>query len=142
MTFRREEGVRLSGFQVDSNTTGFVHSEQMCDLGGTLQLAGDSIEQASVENGTQLGLHDVQLLYRAPSGVMTCRLTELPAGAAARVEFTPFTERSTVEPTETADPSVTRPRGGDINVHAMTELAAWGIALWPGDVRLVAWTDG
>ena len=80
VTFRRDEGVRVSGFQVDSSTTGFIHSEQMCDVGGTLQLVGDSIEQWSVENGTTLNLQHVQLLYGAPAGVMTCRLNELPAG--------------------------------------------------------------
>jgi hypothetical protein len=31
----------LSGFQVASNSTGMVHSEQMLDVGGSLDLLGD-----------------------------------------------------------------------------------------------------
>jgi hypothetical protein len=113
----------------------------MCDVGGTLQLVGDSIEQWSVENGTTLGLQSVQLLYGAPAGVMTCPLNELPAGTASRVEFTHHAEGPSTELIERVDQSEMRPRGGDIDLRAITDLAAWGTVLRPGDVRLVAWTD-
>jgi hypothetical protein len=46
-----------------------------------------------------------------------------------------------MEPTDKAVPSETRVRGGNINLQELTDLAAWGTTLRPGDVRLVAWTD-
>ncbi len=41
--FRRDQQITLSGFQVASNSTGLVHSEQMLDLGGSVQLRGTGI---------------------------------------------------------------------------------------------------
>ena len=40
VTCRRDRDVRMSGFQVDSNTTGFVHAEQIYDLGGGIAVGG------------------------------------------------------------------------------------------------------
>lgn len=64
--FRRDRQVSLSGFQVASNSTGLVHSEQMYNLGGTLDLAGDDREGWRLKNGTPLALQDVGLV-RCPA---------------------------------------------------------------------------
>lgn len=139
--WRRDEGIEVRGFQVDSNTTTFLHSEQMYQVGGTVQLTGDGHAQWSVENGTPLNLRDVQLFYRTPAGVRVCALLVLPAGAAARVEFTRLAEPPARDVSEDAVQSGTRPHGDDMGIQELMELAAWGTALRPGDVRLVAWTD-
>ncbi|MHB8954163.1 MAG: hypothetical protein ACYC4U_14435 [Pirellulaceae bacterium] len=134
MTFVRDEGVHVSGFQVDSNSTGFVHSEQMYDPGGTLRLAGETVDSWQVENGTKLNLHQVQVLYRAPDGVVLLgQLQELPAGVAKRVvlELAP-------DGPEALSKS---PVGGKVDVREILDLALWGLVLRPGDARLVAWTD-
>jgi hypothetical protein len=139
--FRREEGAELSGFQVDSNTTGFIHSEQMCDVGGMIRLVGDSPDTWSVVNGTRLHLQHVELLYGGPAGLMTCPLRELPAGAVSRVAFTPDTDVPRGDG-QNAQEQVAAPVGtGEINLRAIADLAAHAMALRPGDVRLVAWTE-
>ena len=56
VTFRRDGDVQLSGFQVRSNSTGFVHSEQMSDLGGAIQLLGERPLQWQVRNDSELDL--------------------------------------------------------------------------------------
>ncbi len=139
--WRRDEGIEVRGFQVDSNTTTFLHSEQMHQVGGTVQLADDGHAQWSVENGTPLNLQDVQLFHRTSAGVRVCALPVLPAGAAARVAFTRLAERPARDVPEDAVRSGTRPRGDDMGIQELMELAAWGTTLRPGDVRLVAWTD-
>jgi hypothetical protein len=135
MTFQRDEGVHVSGFQVDSSSTGFIHSEQMWDPGGTLQLVGETVESSQIENGTRLNLRQVQVLYRAPDGLLlTGRLNELPAGAASRVVL----ERHAAGQEESDGGGAA---GGGVDVRRLVALAQQGIVLQPGDARLVAWTD-
>ncbi len=142
LTFRREEGVKLSGFQVDSNTTSFIHGEQMCELGGAIRLVGESAEQWSVENGTGLNLQSVQLLYRAPSGIQVCHLHTLPAGAASRLEFVPDTDGTFRGGAGQGGEGVDSPAGGgEVDLRGIADLAARAIRLRPGDVRLIARTD-
>jgi hypothetical protein len=136
VTSYRDEGIRLSGFQVASNTTGFIHSEQMCDLGGSIQLAGDASEQWSLENKTALNLQHVELLYASPRGVMSSYWRELAAGAVERVALAPHADDA-----ESADAPTPQASDGEINVRSIAKLAARGSVLRPGDARLIAWTD-
>jgi hypothetical protein len=53
VSLRRERDLVFSGFQVASNSTGMVHSEQMLDIGGNLELLGDPQQGWAVRNGSQ-----------------------------------------------------------------------------------------
>jgi hypothetical protein len=87
-TLRSDRNVTLSGFQVASNKTGFVHCEQYCDLGGSMQLLGESRGARQVENKTAYSLHDVGVLWRSPEGRLEgAWVGDLAAGAVVPLEF-------------------------------------------------------
>ncbi len=64
VSLRRERELVLSGFQVASNSTGMVHSEQMLDVGGSLDLLGDERQGWAIRNATEVVLKDVGILRR------------------------------------------------------------------------------
>jgi hypothetical protein len=66
--FRRDRQVSLSGYQVPSNFTGLVHSEQMLALRGSIQLAGSDESGWRVQNGTDIALQDVGVIRRRLDG--------------------------------------------------------------------------
>jgi len=130
----RDDGTRVSGFQVDSSTTGFIHSEQMCELEGAVRLKDVTAGEWQLENSSGLNLRQVRVLARGPDGSLTeGTLAELPAGGSRRVP------RSTVS--ETVDEGKSDESDEEMDVQALAKLALRRMALRPGDVRLVAWTD-
>ncbi len=144
VTYRRDRDVELSGFQLRSNTTGFLHSEQMFATGGAIQLIGDSPSQWQVQNNSDLDLHDVGVLYRAPDlSVRTCWLGQLPAktslpltlAPAAQPEVPWFAQWETGQGEQQASDDAA-------DLEGLTELAARGAQLRAGDMRLVGWIDG
>jgi hypothetical protein len=85
---RQEANLQLDGFQVASNSIGYMHSEQVCDLGGPIQLLGDDESGWSVANGTDYLLRDVGLMRRRDDGrVETAWLDELKPKASRNVDF-------------------------------------------------------
>ncbi len=66
--FRRDRQVSLSGFQVSSNSTGLVHSEQMYNLNGTIELVGDATQGLQLRNTSPLSLRDAGVLWRDSAG--------------------------------------------------------------------------
>ena len=163
VTYRRDRDVELSGFQVASNTTGFVHSEQMYEPGGVVHLVGDGPTNWQVANETELDLHHVGLLWRTADGrYQTCWLGDLPAKANLPLAWRPPAVRQ--EPwfeqwgasrdwgdvvgelmvpgqgSGGARPEADDRAHGDL--AELTKLAAVGGRLMSGDVRLVGWFDG
>ncbi len=144
VTYRRDRDVELSGFQLRSNTTGFLHSEQMFATGGVVQLTGDGPTAWQVQNDSDLNLHDVGVLYRAADGaVLTCWLGQLPAKTTSALTFVPAAKPGF--------PWLTQWEAGQGGAAAtddapdledLTELAARGTQLRRGDVRMVGWIDG
>jgi len=68
LTCRRGDQVTLSGFPVDSNSTGLIHSEEMLDLGGGISLVENNDRTCSLVNRSALNLHGVGLLRKTPFG--------------------------------------------------------------------------
>lgn len=140
LTFRRTEGLRLSGFQVDSNSTSFLHTEELRDMGGTLRLIGDSPERCQVANDTPYHFIRVEVWYRASAGELSvCRLEQLAAKTSRPLVFTRE---------EQGDAASGGPPGSDapaaevgIDLSGIARLAVRGLRLRPGDVRLVGWLD-
>jgi hypothetical protein len=88
VSLRRDKELRLSGFQVASNSTQTVHCEQMADLGGAFRLTGDDAEGLRLDNATPFALKHVGLLRRTLGGEMqTCWIDDLPAGMNVSVRF-------------------------------------------------------
>ncbi|MCA9145527.1 MAG: hypothetical protein H6823_06685 [Planctomycetaceae bacterium] len=88
VSLRRDKELRLSGFQVASNSTQTVHCEQMADLGGTFAFTGDEAVGFRLRNGTPISMKHVGVLRRTMSGeIQTCWIDELPAGMDVSVPF-------------------------------------------------------
>ncbi len=81
---RRERELGLSGFQVASNKTGILHSEQYCDLGGSFYLE----QEGKLVNNTTWLLQDAGILRRAEDGRLEAAwIGELAAKTSHPVEF-------------------------------------------------------
>lgn len=133
VSFRRDQQIALSGFQVASNSTGLVHSEQMLDLGGSVQLVGQESSGWSVKNGTQLSLEDAGVLSQKTPGQWELALIgSVPPTATTALKFRP------VEAADAYVDSVSEK--GRQTLRRLLELACRDRSLQAGDVRLVAWT--
>ncbi|MEM9410360.1 MAG: hypothetical protein AAGA30_04560, partial [Planctomycetota bacterium] len=63
VTLRKTIAKRLEGFQVQSNSTGMLHSEMMIDLNGSFFYQEDK-GQWAVQNGTSLSLSEAAIVRR------------------------------------------------------------------------------
>ncbi len=64
LLFSRGAETTLTGYSVQSNSTGLIHSEQMVDLGGGISLVATSGGRFTLTNQTPLTLRDVAVLRR------------------------------------------------------------------------------
>lgn len=88
--FRRDKQVSLSGFQVQSNDTGFVHSEQMQNVGGAIELVGSAEKGWMLRNGTKLNLNDVGVFGKSEAGSFQLAwIGSLEAGKSVPIELRP-----------------------------------------------------
>jgi hypothetical protein len=138
---RYDRDIQLSGFQVNSNTTGFLHSEQMYELKGTLQLAKTAAGSMRVQNSSHLHLRDAGVLHRTEDGrLMTCWLGELAPGATAELEFqTPAARTPLFAPWSRTSVDAEQSTARVAGLEKLTELATEGFTLRPGDLRLIGW---
>ena len=135
VSFRRDQQITLSGFQVASNSTGLVHSEQMQDLGGAVQLVGKDASSWSVVNNTKLRLQDTGVLHKTAAGKLDVGLgRESRTGAGNEGEFPPRRLRRRL-PGQGLRGSAGKRCGDCWNWPAATARCE------AGDVRLVAWTS-
>ena len=67
VTLRKTINKRLEGFQVQSNSTGMLHTEMMVDLQGSFRLS-QADDETRVENSTAVGLQEAAVLTRTESG--------------------------------------------------------------------------
>jgi len=140
IVFHRDRDAWLTGFQVISSRTAFVHCEQMRDLGATIELVGEG-DSLQLANHTKLDLHDAGLLRRAADGhVESCRLGEVGAESRRAVRFHAaaanqpwIPEWYTIQTSPDADTT--------LDLRKVFELAARRWRLRPGDIRLVGWTE-
>ncbi len=93
VTLNRTRANRLEGFQIQSNSTGMLHTESMIDLGGPFSLVVDDSASGkfSVQNATQFDVQEAGVVYRKPDGTyQSAWLGIVPAGTvSAPLEFAP-----------------------------------------------------
>jgi hypothetical protein len=145
LIFRREDNAVLSRFQVISNTTGFVHSEQMLDLGGSLRLFDQPGRDMELRNSSEMQFQNVGLLHRTTDGTLrSCWVGEVPPKSNLSLNFRDAV-RSDGWIAEWQSQSVQDDQQGDrqanIQMEGMLRLAATRLDLRSGDVRLIGWTD-
>ena len=68
VNFHREKNVKMTGYHVLSNRTGLVHSEQIAEMGGAIELTEGDDGRPRVNNGTTVGLEDAILVRAAGEG--------------------------------------------------------------------------
>lgn len=141
--FRRDNGVSLNGFVVRSNTTDFVHSEQMLPLGGAFQLQGDATAGWQVNNQTDFPWQDATVLRCINKGEYeVAYIGELATKTAKPLSFVTLSGKSL--PKEWANSPVmsqATSTDGQLSLWRIVELATRQLRLDPGDVRLLGWTE-
>jgi hypothetical protein len=137
----------LSGYTVSSNTTGMVHSEQMFDLGGSLEWRSEAGGVATLENNTRLRLLGVAIIRRrldAHNRVVdeSAWLGDVAAGAKVHVEFRPHDEKALGNARNQSLLTSSAGSDGSLSVRRLVDCAQHFDSLQPGDARLVAWREG
>jgi hypothetical protein len=146
----RLEGVdrrELNDFQVSSNSTGMVHSEQYFDLGGSLTWSTPEGGLPRLENKTALRLSGVAILRRRlgeDDNIVDEKawLGDVPAGVTVEVKFA--ANGAYVIAFERENSPLTRQERnpGRLSLRRILDCAEDIEALEPGDVRLVGWREG
>ena len=135
----------LSGFQVSSNSTSMIHSEQMIGIGGSLRLIGDEDQGFQLTNDSELALKGVGVLRVAQSGQkLMAWIGDLDPQTTQRVRFeiVPdgwqyFSEWNKSPATVHSEDDL----GGEINLAGLIDLAIHKIRMRRGDARLVGWSE-
>jgi hypothetical protein len=149
------EATALEGFVVPSNSTKFLHSEHLLDLGGPVHLMESSDGGFSIQNRTDYTLRGAGVLWKkvTPNGGLELAwLDDLAPGVTAGLRFVRpaesevrilWADQRSRSPL-TMDPGGTMVdgplRGGQLNLNAMLNVAQQ-TELLPGEMRLVAWLD-
>ncbi len=154
VTMEREANVELSGFGVDSNSTGLLHAEHMLPMGGAFKLAGDEKTGWKLQNDTKLRADAGIALYRDEQGA----LQYAPLGEIGPSVRVPLEWRNVVvSATDGKSNSVEGALANEISkldeksagkgngqgasrlkLRKLLELACGKIKVAPGEVRLVA----
>jgi len=99
---RRTVKNRLEGFQIQSNTTGLVHTEYLLDLRGIVSFdppQSDDPDSASISNSTNVGISNAGIVGRTKDGkYQVAWVGELGAGAEVDLSFSDTTLDSLKRP--------------------------------------------
>ncbi len=141
--FRRDRGMSLDGFVVRSNTTDFVHSEQMLPLGGAFELQGEGTGAWQVNNQTKFAWQDATVLRCVGENKFeVAYIGDLPAKTAKALTYAPLKANELPkEWTSSAVMSQSSATDGQLSLWRLVDLATRQLRLDPGDVRLLGWTD-
>ncbi len=144
VNLHRDNRATLRGFNVKSNTTGMLHSEQMYNLGGGLELTGTEATGWKLVNHTGLTIHDVGIIRgTAPGKVETHWIGELiPDNEPETFKFGPITsQRAILQQWDKSNVLTSQSQVGNVNLHRLLDLARDPRRFSVGQVRLVGWTD-
>jgi len=132
--------VNLTGYSVQSNSTGLVHAEQMVDLGGPIALV-EKDSQEKVVNRTFFTVHDAQVIRKDHQGaVERAWVGTLGPGRSADLRFMVGAEAPLEDAEKKPRESDVRPRR-TIELRQLRAQAEDAGQLAPGQARLVGWSD-
>jgi len=145
--YHRGSGARLRGFQVASNSTSMLHSEEQRSFGGPIALRQEPHGWV-VANQSALALKDVGVLYRLPNaprrenGVRVAWIGDLPPGVNVPLKFGPVADDRALLPQWEESPATrSNPPPNELSLARLLDLARDPGRLLPGDVKLIGWTD-
>jgi hypothetical protein len=132
--YRRDETeARLAGFNVNSNSTGMIHSEQMYELGGAISYS-DKDGREEVFNRTKYALHNAGVIRRVSSDrVQVAWIGDLPAGQGRAATFITAPRLRPLLPQWNLSSSVEEDRP----LQRLLDLAQQPSQLEVGEVRLL-----
>ena len=141
--FHRGRKASLTGFRVDSNSTGMLRSEYFVDTHGSLSLKQDDRRRWVLTNGTELTIHDMGVIHRRPNGRLDVAwVGDFAPQDARRLAFGPASEQeSLLEEWEHSPATASKTSEGEFSLRQLLEVAQDREHLRPGDMRLVGWTD-
>ena len=163
LEYRHGTEVALHGFEVGSNVTSLLHSEQTVDLGGPISLVETSGGEFQLTNSTRYTLRGVGLLRKQPVpggdgrpmggsrpigvGVRPappCEaawLDTIEPGATLLVQFRLAAEKPWLEARNRSPQTSDTPTQGELNLHGLTQIAESAADLDEGEIRLVGWLE-
>jgi hypothetical protein len=142
VSLHRGNEVTLRGFNVASNSTGMLHSEQMFELGGAISLR-DSASEQTVVNESSLDLRGAVAIHRINRDtVYYAWIGELSAGQSTRLRFS-AAEGTDRWQRERAAKDRTSPQAqqDELSLAGLLSQVEDAATLSDGEIRLVAWTD-
>jgi len=148
--YRRDSDLRLRNFFVPSYSSEMVHTEQMFELGGAVRLEGDDATDWEILNGSSLTMHGAAVLYcpsdADPGNVQVAWVGDLKPGVSLPLRFQPRESQEDFKLSQWSESPVTssatgKTADGEIRLTGLMALATKKLLMFPGDVRLVAWTD-
>jgi hypothetical protein len=149
LRYRRDAEYRLEGFNVVSNSTNFLHSEQMIDLGGPIclkQLPQGDFQLTNRTNHTLLGVGLLRRTEKPPANPAEVKdpamdgawFDRLEAGATVLVTFRSDWKNVLQEERDRDPLTRANPIQGDLSLNGLLALAEKAEHFEPGEVRLVA----
>lgn len=134
---------KLSGFSVDSNSTGTLHSEQIIDLNGTLFIKNQDVNRLTVSNSTELTFQDVGVILRTKKGdIQAGWLGNLQPQDAQRVYVKAVPKNGTILTDWEQSPMFAAgSTNTEVSLKQLFDIAQYREHLLPGDIRLIGWTD-
>jgi len=126
--------VTLEGFQVSSNSTGMVHSEQMLGLGGTIEIESLPSGHCRVRNGTSYALQGAGLVSRGQMGW----IGTVEPGQSVEVHLRDRESKKYFGEWESSPVAAKSASTGEVSLRPLLELACDQAS--SDQTRLVAWT--
>ena len=141
--YHRGTTAKLSGFRVDSNSTGMLHSEQLLDLGGGVRLTKTQDRHPVITNDSELTIQDAAVLRRREGGqFQVAWVGDLPAADARRLTFSSPAEGDHLLAEWRSSPAFSESSARDtLSLTRLLKVAQSEVQFQPGDARLIGWTD-
>jgi hypothetical protein len=144
VTLHRDADVRLTDFDVSSNSTAMLHSEQMFDFGGGIALSTQNGRQRII-NRSKHTLHQSGVVWRDADGdLQSAWIGDLSPGEAGQLlDFQPIDEKSSPLP-KLATALSAQPQLDDSGTPRLKNSAILSIIEHPkgtGEMRLIGLLD-
>jgi hypothetical protein len=143
VTYHCDRNVQLSDFAVSSNSTAFLHSEQIVDLGGAISYAAGADDSGGeVTNATKQDLKQVAVI-RGIDGKEheIAWIGDLAAGASAKITFYPTGSSQSQDARRDGNYSVEQAgESVKLSLDRLADLFRSGL-IDKGEVRLIGMID-
>jgi hypothetical protein len=127
--------VTLSPFQVTSNSTRFLRSEQMMDLAGAITIVRSATQPPRIRNGTPWTIRDAIVIARSTLGEFEATTVgSLDSNGEKLLEHPKIGQTDVI--------SLVKRTPIPDELESLRELAVAPGEYAPGDSRLVGWIDG